>query len=192
MKGAFWAFLLLGTMMASSALAQTNCAPTIKYKKTTYKYDLTSLYHSPYTYDSLSISSEKTYNTYTMNICGEASSSCGSTKAASVCGFSSNLGIMNMGLTETQEFAPIKDSGVAPGQGVTVKYSNGDICPSTGKARKSDVQVRCSTTTTSPYVYAVDEESDSACEVTFYIYGIAGCGSGGKNGMGAGGIILIM
>lgn len=182
--------------MASSAFAQISCKTKINYKKekVAYEYDLTSLYHSSYTYDYLNILSPMTGNTYTMNICGEASSSCSSGKAAAVCGYNINLGLMNMGLTETQEFAAIEDSEVAPGKGVSVLYSNGDICPGTGKARKSDVQVRCSTE--GPYIYTLDEDSDNACDVTFYIYSSTGCGTttkySGGGGIGAGGIILIM
>lgn len=198
MKGALKALLFIGmmAMMTSGQLATCKSKINYKSKKVAYEYDLMPIYHTPVTYDTLNFYSSATLNTYTMNICGESASSCTPNKPSSVCGFISSGGIVGMGLTETQEFLPIDEAEVAPGQGVAVKYSQGSMCP-TGKYRTSTVQVRCNDDSSS-YIYDASEDSADACEVTFYVYSTAGCGKsakytgGGSGGIGAGGIILIM
>lgn len=199
MNKGLWAIMLMGALaLAMTGRAQSvKCSETINYDKAkvAYNYDLITLYHTARSHDYLSYFSQATEATYTMNICGESASSCSpSTSSASVCGFSNEFGIMNLGLTNTQEMGVIDNKDVEPGKGVLVKYSKGDVCPD-GRHRSSLIQVRCFETT-SPYIYDASEDSDY-CEVTFFIYAAAGCGTETKyvsksGGIGAGGIILIM
>ena len=197
MKGVLKALLFTAMMAVVSSGQLVTCKSKINYKaqKLAFEYDLTSIYHSPVTFDSLNYYSSATYNTYTMNICGESASTCTTDKPSSVCGFVSTGGIVGMGLTETQEFHAIDNDDVMPGRGVAVKYSGGTAC-SSGKARTSTVEVRCNEDSSS-YIYDAVEDSADACDVTFYIYSKAGCGTPAKygsdgGGIGAGGIILII
>ena len=125
-------------------------------------------------------------NIFFLNICGATAAACD--QGTSVCQRATNYAYYSCGSLETQAIYGL--STVAAGQGVTVKYSGGDMC-SGGPERATTINILCSEDDPG-YIY---DSSEGDCDYTIFINSKAGCGTFIKTdggGMGAGGIILIM
>jgi len=164
------AALLLAALVAAEPF---NCTGVVQdYKRgKAFEYDLSSLYHSPEFSDSLfyQFPNDPLHPNVYVNLCGKTTTQC--SPSSPVCKVSSLWNTVGYGQLETQEFVLVEKEGVESGKGVTIHYSNGEYCPSTGYT-KSTIHVVCGTSET---ITTASVDSDG-CGIEITISSAAGCG----------------
>jgi len=137
-------FLIALAIIAVLALADGECGATITMSGKKYKYDLSALKRNP---SESHVATDSDFNYYYINFCDVTNSGCVDT--AAVCQRAANYNYYSCGAANTASYMTPVDNTIAPGQGISVKYTGGDKY-SSGLERQSVVTVICDPDQTGP------------------------------------------
>lgn len=187
MKTAVIVFVAVAALAVACA-AEVNCKPVVTFpsNKKSYQFDLTPLSHAKGEPDTLHADDDD-YNKYWVNFCGTTTEDCEGDYA--VCQVTLSGDHFGCGTAASQKVEPNTESGVEPGKGLVVKYTNGKKC-SGGPSRSTTIYLKCDENVESP-IFSQVEEGD--CAYTMHVTTKYACGkAGGASGAGDTAALVIL
>ena len=178
----------LWMLTAVACAAEVNCKPVVTFpsNKKSYQFDLTPLSHAKGEPDTLHADDDD-YNKYWVNFCGTTTEDCEGDYA--VCQVTLSGDHFGCGTAASQKVEPNTESGVEPGKGLVVKYTNGKKC-SGGPSRSTTIYLKCDENVESP-IFSQVEEGD--CAYTMHVTTKYACGkAGGAGGAGDTAALVIL
>jgi len=181
--------LLVICAVAAVVFADAQCGGTIVSSGKKYEYDLTTLKRQP---TDTHVATDPDYNYYYINFCDVTNAGCSENSA--VCQRAANYNYYSCGDASTATYLVPEDKTIAAGQGISVKYVNGDKY-SSGLERQAIVTVICDPEQTGPEgdwidvhevanIYYLSVEHAAGC-------GVAKGGSGGGDTFAVAMLIII-
>lgn len=178
-------------LISTSKVAANDCTTTITRGGVQRTYDLSAISHDDTQSDNIDYTSLSYLYRVFANVCGVSTAGCDRTKKPAVCICSFESVNYVGGLLSTQTFSDLPESILQDaGDGVAVKYTNGDACQ---YSRKYETTLYFICNDQYPEGFTYDGDENDECSPKLYIYLAGACGvAKASSGLGAGGIILIV